>query len=884
MDESTILDALVNPSLQHWMALAFGQWIYALTGANTAIISPVSALMIILAAMNVVVIIAFIVMMAFFGGRAIFSGGATASVVSTTSPYMALRVILALAIIMPTTYGISQLDQHSVSISNGQVGIVQGALWGSGVGDAFWLLSGKSLVQYGITSNTMVRNTVAKTHKFAKTFVCNEFFYKNVGSTSGMSRFYYRISGEGGDDLLRGVDSLTSIPLPASVLSDDTAVTIHFGGNEQYCGSITVEYFPQNIASSGLVRAIATDMFQGMSALKAQVNNQALNRFISELSNFDTFAQRYYSSFAKLSYEDVVATSSDKTGTNNINLMRTVNVGSLQSGSDGVIENEVARATDALNYLALRLSYFEKSEGENASKQLMTQLSGALEPSSDHGLTEFGNLVFDKFLGGWVSAGMYWSVFQSLSDILNGVERTVNSIQIQKDDISDARLCQNSNILARSYDTVRKLFNENNYLCESAGHVMAGFDVILAHAAKKGQNSATLPNSLSINSDTYPIDKAVWSSYFVVSPQTREHQGYLTPALFSIVDGVWGVSNFLNAGTSGVLMGSDSIDRSLLSGDDAIMLDLGGTTSPYVLLNRLGENTRDLALMVKFGQLLLKSSTETFKKHQEARVTGQATVTAGKSTLVSWLWEMPLTILFNGMEEVVATLGQLYGALITASLIAMYGVPMIPTVGWVFIIIGVLYTIITATGSIPFTALLMGIPKGDGVFAPDTERVLSLVFGVFVRQSLIVLGFVVSLVLGYVGLSILNFIWITTFINKLSSAGVIDNVLSIIVFFVGYVVCAFYICLYTFRVISMMVDHVGVWFSTHLTGGAYGSNHEDFAAAQGGLVKLSNQLDELTSRQRPSENKEKKKSSNNATPSEAEDPSTKAKTTSRTNA
>ncbi|WP_281188484.1 hypothetical protein [Vibrio harveyi] len=892
MDESSILDALVNPSLQHWMALAFGQWIYALTGADVTIISPVSALMIVIAAMNVVVIIAFIVMMVFFGGRALFSGGATASVVSTTSPYMALRVILSLAIIMPTTYGISQLDEHSVSIANGQVGIVQGALWGSGVGDAFWLLSGKSLVRYNVTNNSLIRNTVKKSYRFGKAFVCNEFFYKNVGSKSGLNRYYYRIhttpTASRNPNLasfvpLSGVDSFSEIQLPSLSNQDAQYLTVYFGGKDQYCGSMQIEYLPEEVSNSELIRAIANDMYQGMSALKAEVSNQALNALVRELSQFDDFARNYYTSFAALSYEDLLATSTDKTTSNAIDTMRTLNVGGLQASADGVIENEVARATDAINYLALRMAYFEKVQGEQASNKILVGLSGSLEGTEQHGLNEFGDMMFDKYLGGWVSAGLYWSVFQSISDILNGVERRLHEVDLQKDDISDARLCQDSNILTRSFNYVIKQFNENKYLCESAGHVMAGYDLVTHYASLKGQNVSTLPSSLSVSGNSYPVDKGLWASYFHTMPQTKEHLGAITSSMFGVIESVWGLSNWLNADSSGVLMGSDSIDRSLLSGDDAIMLDLGGNTSPYVLLNRLGENTRDLAFLVKIAQVALRTTVETFKLHQEARVTGSAVLTGGASTLFTWVYELPARAVINAIGELAGLLTYLYTALVTASLIAMYGIPLIPTIGWVFIIIGVLYTVITATGSISFTSLLMGIPKGDGVFAPDTERVLSLVFGVFVRQSLIVLGFVVSLVLGYIGLSILNFVWISTFINKLSSAGALDNILSVLVFFVGYAVCAFYICLYTFRVISMMVDHVGVWFSTHLTGGAYGSNHEDFAAAQQGIVKLSNQLDEITSRTNPTPS-QNKPTQPNATPSSEADPKSKSSRTASTNA
>ena len=56
---------------------------------------------------------------------------------------------------------------------------------------------------------------------------------------------------------------------------------------------------------------------------------------------------------------------------------------------------------------------------------------------------------------------------------------------------------------------------------------------------------------------------------------------------------------------------------------------------------------------------------------------------------------------------------------------------------------------------------------------------------------------------------------------------------------------AFFICLYAFKAIGQIVDTVGVWISTYLVGGAFGSNADDIQSATHGFRDLSSKLDDL---------------------------------------
>jgi outer membrane murein-binding lipoprotein Lpp len=162
------------------------------------------------------------------------------------------------------------------------------------------------------------------------------------------------------------------------------------------------------------------------------------------------------------------------------------------------------------------------------------------------------------------------------------------------------------------------------------------------------------------------------------------------------------------------------------------------------------------------------------------------------------------------------------------------------------IILGLIFTAFVAMGSVPFAAILIGIPKGEGVISPDTERFLSFLYGVFIRPSMTIVGFAGSMAIGFIGMSIFNLIWFTAFFNKLGGLSTIDSISFIIFIFAGYGIGLFFICLYSFRVTTMFVDVSGVWFSSVLAGGALGNNDADVQATTQGIQSLSSQLNNLS--------------------------------------
>ncbi|MGD8116833.1 hypothetical protein [Vibrio sp. TRT 29B02] len=850
MFENTLFDAMLNPSIMHWLALMFGEWIYELSSADVPIDHPVSPFMVVLATLSVCAIIAFVILVTFLGGRAIISAGATGVIASQTSPFWHLRVLASVALLLPTNYAMSELDEYNVSVSQGQVGVIQASLWGGGVADVMYQMSTSSLLKYNVSGSPALDNTVMKSNELAKAFTCNEFYFKNVGVANGQSKIYYVVSSNDSSVAtsgIVGIDSVAEIDVAnVDSMTSPATVQVMLGGPKAYCGDFSMSLSEINKEDSdSFIGTLSRSLYAGLKHVSNVSTNVSQMSLIRSLDIYEVFADRYYQMFAGTNADSLVETSISESGDNSIDSTMTINAGGLQSASAKSLEERVAATTDALNYLAIYLSYKQRSIASETSKRFYAEITGVED--SGGSLEGFSEKLWNDHMSDYISAGMFWSVFHNLSEVMYASGRQLNSFSLANSDIEQARLCQDANILQRGWNAVASVFSDERFLCEASQHVIEGFNVVVAHAATKAK--VTLPDTITTSTGSVPVEKGMWRSFFSAASQDNPMNGadvdFLLVGLINLIENVWSASLWFG-NDNAVVGGGISMDRSLLAGNDAIMLDLNGTTSPFSLLTQLGQETRDLAFLVKSVYVLLKSFVEAIKLTTTAAAHGMMSspVGMGFSFVTFWV-TLGSTILSNTAAEIVDVVITLYGILVTSSLAITYAVPLIPVGGWVFIIVGILYAIGAAAASINFGAILMALPKGDGVFAPDTERIVSLVYGIFIRQALIVVGFIFHLTIAYVGLSVLNLIWIGTFLNKFDNLSLLDGIFWVFAFFIGYVLFAFFLCLYAFKVIGNIVDTVGVWVSTHLVGGAFGSNHDDIQASTSGFSQLSGKLDDL---------------------------------------
>lgn len=841
---TTVTNSFSDPSVLHWFALFFGDWVRELfnSEAGDGTNHAVTALMVSLTTMNITAMVALLIVVGYTGGKAMFSGMMTANLTTNISKFLPIRLITAFVILMPTTLGLTSLNSFNLSIGYGQANVVRVALMGGAVADWSWNLTAQALVRFNLGGNPISQNTVLRSKKLAQMFVCNEYFYQQKQSegVANINKFSYKTTPL--VDLPTGhyqtppaipsyASNISDIPIPSST-NKDIIVDILFGGEKGDCGSVKLTQL-QEVDSSSVATTI-TSLKTVMSDLQFKMQRSANLEFLTVLQEYQTFAERYRDTWGDSGTQGLISFITDnESGEQNKVKYVELNYGNLQSTTGGTNNEKLNATADALIYLAQNLSETQVYIGGN-SKQIIESemLSSDGSGSSSEALSES---VFTEFLNGYISAGMFWSIYQELSSLMFDSVRYANSISADQRSDYEGIFCDSP-----WYDLS---FSDEAYVCEEQGQVDHLFEVIFDRSAKKGEANLFASQFTMSNGAIAYANPVMWSSFHSSSIQSPKEAkdsglGFISDVMIGTFDTALNGINALQYGDNGTLVSGSSVDRPYNS---AFNFNLSGTESPYTMLNNLGESLRDIYFLGNASMIVLKATGLTVKDRAK-KLADDLSI----SVPVSWFISFVGNVAYESSSLIIANLSKLLSAVGFAVLVLIYGIPAIPIIGWTFIVLGVFYTVISAVGAIPFSAILIAIPKGDDLFSPDTERILSLLYGIFIRQSIIVVGFVASLFVGYVGLSLFKLVWLGTFLPRLDGIGFVDTPFAVIFIIIGFAFGVFAICMYSFRVTSNIVDTIGSWFSSHLVG-AFGSNQDDISSATTGIKNLSSQLDSISS-------------------------------------
>ncbi|WP_390240806.1 hypothetical protein [Vibrio sp. R78045] len=840
------LSFLSDPSTIHWQALFFGEWVYGVFDSEYPINYPISAVMVSLASLNIIAMAGVMIVVCMNGGKALLSGLITASLSNGSSKYLIVRVILAVGLLLPTDAGVEALDAYNVNISNVQANTMRLILAGGAVADWGWQLSGKAMFDFNIGGAPTLRNTIDRSNDFAVGFVCNLMYHKTIGTINGESLFNYMVGSKGSTTSradFKAASSLSeiSLPPPSGV---HQYLSILLGGQNAKCGVIEFSIIPDpdlvTGASEGQNDGIQFgQLIEEVPKMQSIMRATANSMIFGSLLPYETFAEHYYRDFASFTVETIYDVLG-KTGADRF-IPTEINIGSLQSAQT-TLPLKVNATADAMIYLAQKLAYDQQAVSNAALSSFGNEMIQGQGSTASESYGSISERVFNRYLSGYVSAGAFWSFYQEFAGLSYEAERYTNELKIDLNDLSDgSNLCVNSTF---SWFTSKEL-DGREYACETVGHLTLGFDFMTTIMADKGslKQMSTTINGID---RSYGVDVNIWSNFFKTNQPSNEVElGFFAGLFVGLFESLWKGMSIIDFGNDGTAMGSGSGSRgSLLSGSDAMLLNLSGQNSPYVMLTQFGEGIRDIAFLVHVTRSALKAASD-------------ATVQVASKVNQSVLNKMPLLAPLVFLEKMFINLGaemvswsisvlsKLIMALTSVSLILIYALPAIPVFGWTMIILAMLFTCFAAMASVPFAAILMALPKGDGVLAPDTERFLSLLYGVFIRQPMTVVGFVGSIAFGYVGMSLFNLIWFTSMFNKIGGLSTLDSISFVIFCILGYGVGLFFICLYCFRITTLLNDASGVWFSSVLAGGAFGNSDADTQAATQGMKSLSSQLDDL---------------------------------------
>ncbi len=260
--------------------------------------------------------------------------------------------------------------------------------------------------------------------------------------------------------------------------------------------------------------------------------------------------------------------------------------------------------------------------------------------------------------------------------------------------------------------------------------------------------------------------------------------------------------------------------------------DLGGSSNPFGEMAALGHRKIRLGLDY-FGLAILAT-------------TGGGLLKAGgkiADKLGAPGWIEGLSAALGTGLSVVATIVMLIATLfLLAGVILAFIVPMLPFTKFFFSILTWLASLFEAIVLVPFMALAFLTPKGEGFAGPNTRNAFFLIFQVFLRPILCVIGLVASMILFYVAAKFLN----ASFYEATSGVGIYEGsamkFMQKLVYSIMYVALVYTAANTTFKMIEHLPKHALRWMG----GGAQEESYDDhstfgqLAAAVGGQQLINN--------------------------------------------
>lgn len=153
-------------------------------------------------------------------------------------------------------------------------------------------------------------------------------------------------------------------------------------------------------------------------------------------------------------------------------------------------------------------------------------------------------------------------------------------------------------------------------------------------------------------------------------------------------------------------------------------------------------------------------------------------------------------------------LGSIMG-LVTMGFTLAYVIPFLPIVTWTLMIIGYLVTVIEAVIAAPLAVIMMVTPEGEGISGTRLERAMQLIATAILKPSLMVIGMVASVTMGYVAFQIWNGFFFKTAEHVLS--GSIFDIFAVISI---YTMTTFTICNLIIGIMHRLPNQILEWFSS----------------------------------------------------------------------
>jgi conjugal transfer/type IV secretion protein DotA/TraY len=168
----------------------------------------------------------------------------------------------------------------------------------------------------------------------------------------------------------------------------------------------------------------------------------------------------------------------------------------------------------------------------------------------------------------------------------------------------------------------------------------------------------------------------------------------------------------------------------------------------------------------------------------------------------------------NGFKAVlttwiIPTMMALILALLSMGFTLAYVIPFLPIITWTLMVIGYLVTVIEALIAAPLAVIMMVTPEGEGISGTRLERAMQLIATAILKPSLMIIGLIASITVGFVGFQIWNEFFFKTAENVLS--GSIFDVFAVLSI---YTTTSFMICKLIIGIMHRLPNQILEWFSS----------------------------------------------------------------------
>jgi len=185
-------------------------------------------------------------------------------------------------------------------------------------------------------------------------------------------------------------------------------------------------------------------------------------------------------------------------------------------------------------------------------------------------------------------------------------------------------------------------------------------------------------------------------------------------------------------------------------------------------------------------------------------------------------WMINRSFVLIGLGKVVPEFGDLIMYLglagAGAGIMLFYVLPLVPFIKFLFGVVGWLLNILEAIIAIPLVAVAHLTTGGQGLSGDLARTAYFLIFSVFLRPALLIVGLIVALMMFSVAVSVLNDMYKYAILGfRGTNTGEANGGLSVIMYTVLYTVIAYMLCNLCFHLIEEIPNRALTWINQAAT-------------------------------------------------------------------